>query len=45
MPMIVAEELDVSWDQVVEQGKLDEDAFKNPQFAGGSLSIMRAGIH
>ncbi len=42
MPMIVAEELDVSWDQVVvEQGKLDEDAFKNPQFAGGSLSIMR----
>ena len=42
MPMIVAEELDVSWDQVVvEQGKLDEDASKNPQFAGGSLSIMR----
>lgn len=41
MPMIVAEELDVRWDHVVvEQGMLDEDAFKNPQFAGGSLSIM-----
>ncbi len=41
MPMIVAEELDVKWDHVVvEQGRLDEDAFKNPQFAGGSLSIM-----
>ncbi len=40
MPMIVAEELDVKWDHVVvEQGALDEDAFKNPQFAGGSLSI------
>ena len=42
MPMIVAEELDIPWDHVlVEQGALDEDAFKNPQFAGGSLSIMR----
>ena len=41
MPMIVAEELDVPWDHVmVEQGMLDSDAFKNPQFAGGSLSIM-----
>lgn len=41
MPMIVAEELDVKWDHVVvEQGMLDEDSFNNPQFAGGSLSIM-----
>ena len=40
MPMVVAEELDVRWDHVVvEQGALDEDAFKNPQFAGGSLSL------
>lgn len=40
MPMVVAEELDVLWDHVVvEQGALDEDAFKNPQFAGGSLSL------
>ncbi|NVK83961.1 MAG: xanthine dehydrogenase family protein molybdopterin-binding subunit [Cytophagia bacterium] len=43
MPMIVAEELDVPWEHVVvEQGTLDADAFKNPQFAGGSLSIMMA---
>ena len=42
MPMIVAEELDVPWESViVKQGKLDEDSFKNPQFAGGSLSIMK----
>ncbi len=41
MPMIVAEELDVNWEHVVvEQGMLDEDVFHNPQFAGGSLSIM-----
>jgi CO/xanthine dehydrogenase Mo-binding subunit len=40
MPMVVAEELDVKWDHVVvEQGALDKDAFKNPQFAGGSLSL------
>ena len=44
MPMIVAEELDTRWENViVKQGKLDEDAFKNPQFAGGSLSIKRVG--
>jgi len=42
MPMIVAEELDVPWENViVKQGNLDEDSFKNPQFAGGSLSIMK----
>ena len=42
MPMIVAEELDTRWENViVKQGKLDEDAFKNPQFAGGSLSIKK----
>ena len=42
MPMIVAEELDVPWENViVKQGKLDEDSFKNPQFAGGSLSIKK----
>lgn len=41
MPMIVAEELDVNWEHVVvEQGMLNEDIFHNPQFAGGSLSIM-----
>ena len=42
MPMIVAEELDVPWENVVvKQGKLDEDSFNNPQFAGGSLSIKK----
>ena len=42
MPMIVAEELDTRWENViVKQGKLDEDAFNNPQFAGGSLSIKK----
>ena len=42
MPMILAEELDVAWESVrVKQGKLDEDSFQNPQFAGGSLSIMK----
>lgn len=40
MPMVVADELDIKWEHVVvEQGALDEDAFKNPQFAGGSLSL------
>ena len=35
MPMIVAEELDVPWENViVEQGELDEDSFRNPQHFG-----------
>ena len=39
MPMIIAEELDVSWDNVhVVQGGLDTDVFKR-QVAGGSQSI------
>jgi len=39
MPMIVAEELDAAWsDVVVENAHIDEKVF-GPQFAGGSLSI------
>ena len=39
MPMLIAEELDVAWDDVyVEQGKLDRKNYRN-QVAGGSQSI------
>jgi isoquinoline 1-oxidoreductase beta subunit len=42
MPMLIAEELDVPWEDVlVVQGKWDKDNFQN-QFAGGSEGIKRA---
>lgn len=42
MPMLIAEELDVAWDNVfVQQGLLDTDNYKN-QYAGGSNSIRLA---
>ncbi len=41
MPMLIAEELDVAWEDVyVEQGKLDTKNFAR-QVAGGSQSIRR----
>lgn len=42
MPMLIAEELDVAWEDVyVEQAKLDTKHF-NKQVAGGSQSIRRS---
>jgi len=42
MPMIVADELDIDWkDVIVEQADLDTDAFTR-QFIGGSQAIRRS---
>lgn len=42
MPMLIAEELDVAWENVfVAQGHLDTENYAN-QFAGGSTGILRA---
>ncbi|MFT5246439.1 MAG: isoquinoline 1-oxidoreductase beta subunit [Litorivivens sp.] len=44
LPMLIAEELDVSWSDVfVEQGKLDMENYEN-QFAGGSNGVRMAWL-
>ena len=44
MPMLIAEELDADWSQViVEQGKLDTEIFTR-QIAGGSQSIRHGWV-
>ena len=44
MPMLIAEELDVNWDDVyVQQGKLDNENYQR-QVAGGSQSIRHGWL-